>query len=116
MRSAKYINTNISADKNVIAAFEVPDFFEFYTERPFSFIKFKDIMASPTVNKVVLINDTLMARIEKERIKISIIKTFENYPNEVITLPFLQPAERPKTLDHYYLIQIDNLAGNYLVQ
>ncbi|MBW4891777.1 glycosyltransferase family 39 protein [Mucilaginibacter sp. HMF5004] len=104
----QYINSNIPANKRVIACFEVPDSFEFYTKRPVEFKQLDSVMAEHTSNKVVLIGDTLLKHLQKERISFSMIKAFENYPNEVITPQFLKQSERYKTLDHYYLIEIDN--------
>jgi 4-amino-4-deoxy-L-arabinose transferase-like glycosyltransferase len=108
VQAPKYINENIPANKRVIACFEVPDAFEFYTKRPVEFMQLDSVMAEHSTNKVVLIEDTLLKHLQKEHIQFKTIKAFDNYPNEVITLQFLKEDERPKTLNHYYLIEIDN--------
>jgi 4-amino-4-deoxy-L-arabinose transferase-like glycosyltransferase len=104
----KYINQNIPTDKRVIVAFDVPDSFEFYTKRPVEFKDLDSVMTEHSTNKVVLINDILIKHLIKEHIQFTLVQAFENYPQEVITLPFLREDQRTTTLNHYYLIAIDN--------
>ena len=112
VQAARYINEHIPTDKRVIAAFDFPDSFEFYTKRPVEFMKLDSVMAERTKNKVVLIEDTLMKHIQKEHIQYVLLQKFDNFPQEVINRQFLNEDERYKTLNHYYLIQIDNPYGN----
>jgi 4-amino-4-deoxy-L-arabinose transferase-like glycosyltransferase len=104
----KYINEKVAVNKRVIVAFDVPDSFEFYTKRPVEFRDLDSVMAERTTNKVVLINDIQRDHLNKEHILFTQLQAFENYPQEVITLPFLREEQRATTLNHYYLIAIDN--------
>jgi hypothetical protein len=106
VNAAYYINNSVTTDKKVIATFEVPDSFEFYTKRPVSFISLDSAMAAKNKNAVVLVEDTLMAHIVKQRTPYKLLQKFDNYPNENITKQFLFREERPKTLNHYFLITL----------
>lgn len=108
VQAPKHINRFIDANKRIIYSFDVPDAFEFYTKRPVEFKLLDSVMAERSTNKRVLVEDTLLKHLQKEHIQFKTIKAFDNYPNEVITLSFLKPDERYKTLNHYYLIEIDN--------
>ncbi len=104
VNAAHYINDHLTSKKTVTAAFEVPDPFEFYTKRKVSFSQLDTIMAKKDTNQVVLIEDTLMAHLVKQHIPFKLVQKFDNYPNEVITKPFLFKDERESALNHYFLI------------
>ena len=113
MQAPRYINAHVAPVRRVIAAFDVPDSFEFYTKRPVEFIKPDSVLAVHTANADVLVEDTLLKHIEKRNIPFKLLQKFDNYPNEVITAQFLTKEQRPQTLNHYYLIQIDNPNGKH---
>jgi 4-amino-4-deoxy-L-arabinose transferase-like glycosyltransferase len=107
--AAEYVNQHPDIYKggDVIAACEIPDPFEFYAVAPIKFISIgKLLQVPPKPNSIVLVNDTLVCHLEKNRIPFSIIQQFDNYPNENLTLPFLIEKERYKTLDHFFLIRL----------
>ncbi|MEO6520699.1 MAG: glycosyltransferase family 39 protein [Mucilaginibacter sp.] len=104
VNAAHYINKNVNADKKVIASFEVPDAFEFYTNRPVSFVNIDSVIAKKNKNEVVLVEDTLLKNLFKNNIPFKLLKSFDNYPNENLTKQFLLKDERNKTLNHYFLI------------
>lgn len=106
VNAARYINKNVSADKQVVAAFEVPDPFEFYTKRKVSFMNLDTIIATKNKKQVVLVDDVLKTHLDKLHIPHQVLQKFDNYPNENITKPFLLKSERESTLDHYYLITL----------
>lgn len=113
VQAPRYINAHVAPVRRVIAAFDVPDSFEFYTKRPVEFIKPDSVLAVHTANADVLVEDTLLKHIEKRNIPFKLLQKFDNYPNEVITAQFLTKEQRPQTLNHYYLIQIDNPNGKH---
>ncbi|RKR81650.1 4-amino-4-deoxy-L-arabinose transferase-like glycosyltransferase [Mucilaginibacter gracilis] len=106
VQAAKYLNTHLKADKLVIAAFEVPDPFEFYAKRRLTFINLDSAIATKNKNTVVLVEDTLVAHLIKQRIPFKVLQKFNNYPNENLSLPFLMETQRYKTLNHYFLITL----------
>jgi 4-amino-4-deoxy-L-arabinose transferase-like glycosyltransferase len=106
VQSAKYVNEHIGADKQIVAAFEVPDPFEFYVTRKVNFASLDTVMAAKNKNAVVLIEDTLIAHLVKYHIPFKVVQQFDNYPNENLTLPFLIQKQRYKTLNHYFLITL----------
>jgi 4-amino-4-deoxy-L-arabinose transferase-like glycosyltransferase len=104
VNAAYYINDHVNPDKKATATFEVPDSFEFYTKRPVSFVNLDSAMTAANKNAVVLVEDTLMAHLVKRHIPFKLVRKFDNYPNENITKQFLFKEDRPKTLNHYFLI------------
>jgi 4-amino-4-deoxy-L-arabinose transferase-like glycosyltransferase len=106
VQAAKYVNENMGADKQIVAAFEVPDPFEFYVKRRISFISLDSVITLKNKNQVVLVEDTLVAHLLKQHIPFKVVQKFGNYPNENLTLPFLIEKQRHKTLNHYFLITL----------
>ncbi|EHQ26626.1 ArnT family glycosyltransferase [Mucilaginibacter paludis] len=106
VHAAEYVNRYVDNDKQVVAIFEVPDAFEFYTNRKVSFERADAVIAAKNKNQVVLVEDTLMAHLVKKNIPFKLVQKFDNYPNENLTLPFLIEKQRNTTLNHYFLITL----------
>jgi 4-amino-4-deoxy-L-arabinose transferase-like glycosyltransferase len=104
VQAAKYINRDVSADKTVVSAFDVPDSFEFYTKRPIRLVNIDSVIVAKNKNEIVLVEDTLLKNLFKNNIPFKLLKSFDNYPNENLTKEFLLKNERHKTLNHYFLI------------
>lgn len=121
VNTAEYINKHYS-DNNVFVAFNIPDSFEFYTKQKVSFktidqltqgTKTNDLIVPPPFNELVVANDDVIYALKKKRYcVITIIKQFNNYPNENLTLPFIIEKDRGTTLDHFYLINLTSPGNN----
>jgi hypothetical protein len=106
VQAAAYINTHMGPDKQIAAAFEVPDPFEFYTKRKVSFIGLDSAIKVKNKDQVILVEDTLIAHLVKRRVPFKLVQKFDNYPNEVLIPDFLIEKHRYKTLNHYFLITL----------
>jgi hypothetical protein len=57
-------------------------------------------------NALVLINDDQRTGLEKSNTPFALVKAFDNYPNENMTLPFIIQAKRLTTLNHFFLVRL----------
>jgi len=103
VHAAEYINQHYPNDQ-VIAAFDVPNAFDFYTHQPVTFMSMAQ--AATHSNALVLIDDGLKAGLEKNHTNFRIVQAFYNYPNENMTLPFIIKTSRLGTLERFYLVRI----------
>ncbi|MEN0052471.1 MAG: glycosyltransferase family 39 protein [Mucilaginibacter sp.] len=95
-------------DDEVIAAFNVPNAFEFYTHQPVTFMDLAE--AAKHRRALVLINDDQKNQLQQNGSPFTLIKAFDNYPNENMTLPFIIKAKRLTTLNHFFLVRLGGTA------
>jgi len=107
VQASTYVNEHL-ADKPIIVICAIPNAFPFYIPRPIQVTSLSSLLAKPIAkNAVVLIDDNLVKELNGLHVNFSIIKAFEDYPQENLTLPFILEKERYKTLDHFYLVTIN---------
>jgi 4-amino-4-deoxy-L-arabinose transferase-like glycosyltransferase len=107
LHAAEYINQYHPNDE-VIAAFNVPNAFEFYTHQPVTFMDLGE--AAKHTNALILINDDQKAGLQKSNTPFQLVQAFDNYPNENMTLPFIIKAKRMTTLNHFFLVRMPGTA------
>ncbi|WPU95171.1 glycosyltransferase family 39 protein [Mucilaginibacter sabulilitoris] len=107
VHAAEYIN-EYHPGVEVIATFNVPNAFEFYTHQPVTFMGLDDAAKHP--NALILINDDQKAQLQKSNTPFKLVSTFDNYPNENMTLPFIIKAKRMITLNHFFLVRMSSTA------
>jgi 4-amino-4-deoxy-L-arabinose transferase-like glycosyltransferase len=103
VHAAEYINQYHPNDE-VISVFNVPNAFEFYTHQPVTFMNMTEAAKYPKA--LILVNDDQKAELQKNNTPFLLIKAFDNYPNENMTLPFIIESKRLTTLNHFFLIKI----------
>ena len=106
IQAARYINKHIDVGTPIAAAVDVPDAFEFYLKRPVSFLSIDTLIAQHDSTHLILVEDTLKAQLTKQHHAFKLIQQFDNYPNEVLMLPFLMRSTRPQALNHFFLIAL----------
>lgn len=109
VQAAEYINQHIAPNDKIIVTCDIPDPFEFYTNRPVYFTDIENALSSRDKNSIILIDDALKSHLEKMQTSFSIIKKFDNYPNENLTLPFIIEKKRNQTLNNYFLIRLNSV-------
>jgi len=107
VHAAEFINQHYPNDE-VIAAFNVPNAFEFYTHQPVTFMDLDEAGKHPSA--LVLINDDQKAGLQKSNTPFTLVHAFDNYPNENMTLPFIIQAKRLTTLNHFFLVRLGSTA------
>jgi len=106
VQASIYVNEHL-ADKPIIVICAIPNAFPFYIPRPIEVTSLSRLLKLPPVpGSVVLIDDNLVKQMDYQKINYTIIKAFEDYPQENLTLPFILEKERYKVLDHFYLVRL----------
>ena len=107
VQASTYVNQHL-ADRPIIVICAIPNAFPFYIPRPIEVTSLSNLLAKPVdENAVVLIDDNLVKQMDYKKVKYTVIKAFEDYPQENLTLPFILENQRYKTLDHFYLVTIN---------
>jgi len=107
--ASDYVNQNYPGSTIVVVC-EIPNAFPFYTQKRVYVTSISEVLKTPVERKsVILIDDILAAQLKDQHITYSVIKEFDNYPQENLTLPFIIEKERYKTFNHYFLIKFDPL-------
>jgi len=107
VQASTYVNQHL-ADRPIVVICAIPNAFPFYIPRPIEVTSLSNLLAKPVdKNAVVLIDDNLVKQMDYKKVKYTVIKAFEDYPQENLTLPFILEDQRYKTLDHFYLVTIN---------
>jgi hypothetical protein len=104
VHAAEYINQHYP-NAEIIAAFNVPNAFDFYTHQPVTFMDMAQAVTHS--NALILIDDGLKAELEKNHTNFQIVQAFYNYPNENMRLPFIIKSSRLGSLERFYLVRVD---------
>ncbi len=69
----------------------------------------KEILQKP-INKdtLLLVDKNMISLLKQKQIQFQLIKVFDNYPHENLTLPFIIEKERSTTLEQYYLVTLQD--------
>ncbi|WP_448702291.1 glycosyltransferase family 39 protein [Mucilaginibacter sp. AW1-3] len=106
VQASAYVNEHL-ADRPIIVICAIPNAFPFYIPRSIEVNSLSGLLAKPVdKNAVVLIDDNLVKQMDYRKVNYTVIKAFEDYPQENLTLPFILEKQRYKTLDHFYLVNI----------
>jgi len=107
VQASTYVNQHL-ADRPIIVISAIPNAFPFYIPRPIKVTSLSNLLAKPVAkNAVVLIDDNLVKQMDYQKVDYTVIKAFEDYPQENLTLPFILENQRYRTLDHFYLVTIN---------
>jgi len=101
VQAAEYINKNYPG--RPVAATFISNPFEFYVQQPV--VHFPNEVLRQDVSKsVILFDQSAMDAFRENKVKVTIIKTFDNYPKENLILPFIIKSSRASVLERYYLV------------
>lgn len=103
LHAAEYINEHYP-NEPVISAFSIPNAFEFYTHQPVTFMDMAEAAKHP--GTLTMIDDDQKAELQKNNTPFELIRAFDNYPNENMTLPFIIKSKRLTTLNHFFLVRL----------
>ena len=106
--AARYVNQNF-AGQPIASTVSQADRFDFYVQHPVLYIKVAKLTDIGSLEgRVIFTDEAGIAQFNNSRRHLRILKTFDDYGRENLTLPFLDKKKRATALDHFYLIQIDN--------
>jgi uncharacterized protein YlbG (UPF0298 family) len=79
--------------------------FQFYCNRPVDYIQLEQFSTfKPADSSAFYVNQQSMDQLVQAHTDFKIIKSFPNFPQENMSLKFINKATRQTTLDHVYLI------------
>lgn len=104
--AARYLNKTYPGQQ-VISTAPMADRFDFYMDKPVAYATPADIIKNPQ-HALVFANDASMEEFKKSPLRIEVLKVFDNYFGENITMKFINRATRKNALTHFYLIRVDN--------
>jgi 4-amino-4-deoxy-L-arabinose transferase-like glycosyltransferase len=110
--AADYINENYPKSPIVLTC-NIPNAFPFYVNHQITVTRMSLELQNPNrFDDLVLVDDTIKSKLEKGHTPYNTIKTFKNYPNEVLTRPFIFKQTRYQSLNNFYLIRFTRTAND----
>jgi len=103
--AAEYINQSSFNKYHLYSLRTENNIFQFYCKRPVDFIPLEQFNKfKPVDSSAFYVNQQSMDLLVQSHADFRIIRAFQNYPQENMSLTFINKATRYKTLDHVYLI------------
>jgi len=103
--AAEYINQSAFDKYHLYSLRTENNIFQFYCKRPVDFIPLEQFNKfKPVDSSAFYVNQQSMDLLVQSHADFRIIKAFQNYSQENMSLTFINKATRYKTLDHVYLI------------
>lgn len=105
LSAAEYLNQNYKDQK--VSAAVLSNTFDFYYKGEVTYSDIKTILKTDSLKKQIIVADEkAITELKGKGITYTIVKAFEDYPKENLSLPFIIKNKRPTTLDHFYLIRL----------
>jgi 4-amino-4-deoxy-L-arabinose transferase-like glycosyltransferase len=103
--AADYANQNAFGKYHLYTLRMENNIFQFYCNRPVNYIPLEEFSTfKPADSSAFYVNQQSMDQLLQNHADFKVIKAFENFPQENMSLMFINKATRDKTLDHVYLI------------
>jgi len=103
--AAKYVNQNEFDKYHLYSLRMENNIFQFYCKRPVDYIPLEQFNTfKPADSSAFYVNQQSMDLLIQSHADFKVIKAFENFPQENMSLTFINKATREKVLDHVYLI------------
>jgi len=103
--AAQYINQSSFNKYRLYSLRTENNIFQFYCKKPVDFIPLEQFNKfKPVDSSAFYVNQQSMDLLVQSHADFRIIRAFQNYPQENMSLTFINKATRYKTLDHVYLI------------
>jgi 4-amino-4-deoxy-L-arabinose transferase-like glycosyltransferase len=105
--AAEYVNAHYPG-RQMVSTAPMADRFDFYMQQPVVYATPEDIINKGLgKGSLVFANDAAMDKLKNGPLRMHVLKVFDNYFGENLTLPFINKATRRSALVHFYLIRID---------
>ena len=103
--AAQYVNQSSFNKYHLYSLRTENNIFQFYCKKPVDFIPLEQFNKfKPVDSSAFYVNQQSMDLLVQSHADFRIIKAFQNYSQENMSLTFINKATRYKTLDHVYLI------------
>jgi 4-amino-4-deoxy-L-arabinose transferase-like glycosyltransferase len=105
LSAAEYLNDNYPQQK--VSAAVLSNTFDFYYKGQATYSNLDAILKTDSLrNRIIVADEKAVAELKGKGIGYTIIKAFEDFPHENLSLPFIIKKKRAATLDHFYLIRL----------
>jgi 4-amino-4-deoxy-L-arabinose transferase-like glycosyltransferase len=105
IKAADYINQDAFDNYHVYSLKFENNIFQFYSKRPIDLIPMESFREfSPPEHSVFFVSHKTLDFLLQQHADLKVMKSFENYPQEIIYPAFINRTTRPKVLDSVYLI------------
>jgi len=103
--AAKYVNQEGFAKYHLYSLRMENNIFQFYCKRPVDYVPLEQFSTfKPTDSSAFYVNQQSMDQLLQAHVSFRVIQSFPNFPQENMSLKFINKATRQTTLDHVYLI------------
>ncbi|MEO3407205.1 glycosyltransferase family 39 protein [Mucilaginibacter sp. CAU 1740] len=103
--AAEYLNENNKGQK--VSATVLSNTFDFYYKGEVTYSNLDEILKTESQKKQIIVADEkAITELKSKGVTYTVVKAFEDYPRENLSLPFIIKNKRPTTLDHFYLIKL----------
>ncbi|GGB13465.1 ArnT family glycosyltransferase [Mucilaginibacter rubeus] len=105
LSAAEYLNQNYPRQK--VSAAVLSNTFDFYYKGEATYSNVYDILKTDSLkSRIIVADEKAVAELKNKGIAYTIIKAFQDFPHENLSLPFIIKKKRSTTLDQFYLIRI----------
>jgi len=105
LSAAEYLNQNYPRQK--VSAAVLSNTFDFYYKGEATYTNVDAILKTDSLKKRIIVADEkAVAELKDKGIAYSVVKSFQDFPHENLSLPFIIKKKRPATLVEFYLIRV----------
>jgi hypothetical protein len=105
LSAAEYLNQNYPRQK--VSAAVLSNTFDFYYKGEVTYSNVDDILKTDSLkSRIIVADEKAVAELKNKGIAYTIVKAFQDFPHENLSLPFIIKKKRNTTLDQFYLIRI----------
>jgi hypothetical protein len=105
IKAADYINQDTFNNYHIYSLKFENNIFQFYSKRPMDLIPMESFREfSPPEHSVFFVSHKTLDYLLQQHADLKVMKSFENYPQEIIFPAFINRSTRHKVLDSVYLI------------
>ncbi|MDB5144084.1 MAG: glycosyltransferase family 39 protein [Mucilaginibacter sp.] len=105
IKAADYINQDTFNNYHIYSLKFENNIFQFYSKKPIDLIPMESFREfNPPEHSVFFVSHKTLDFLLQQHADLKVMKSFENYPQEIIFPAFINRSTRPKVLDSVYLI------------
>lgn len=105
LSAAEYLNQNYPQQK--VSATVLSNTFDFYYKGQATYTNVDDILKTDSLkSRIIVADEKAITELKGKGIVYNVVKSFQDFPHENLSLPFIIKKKRAATLDQFYLIRI----------
>jgi hypothetical protein len=105
LSAAEYLNQNYPREK--VSAAVLSNTFDFYYKGQVNYTNVDEILKTDTLkSRMIVADERAVSELKAKGVSYNIIKAFQDFPHENLSLPFIIKKKRAATLEQFYLIRL----------